>query len=28
VPERPGKDFHPADWMQLQAHECGSLLPL
>jgi hypothetical protein len=28
MPEHSGKDFHPADSMQLKAHECGSLLPL
>ena len=25
MPEHPGKDFHPADSIQLQAHERGHL---
>ena len=27
VPEHPGRDFHPADSMQLQAHWLGQYAP-
>ena len=28
VNDRPGGDFHPAEWTPSQAHECGGLPPL